>query len=243
MTNCYDTTAGKSDHSYLDDLTARYLVVPLNAALTDQSENPNTQLRTSANGRSLIEAFEGCDRPIASKPGFFTTYYDEVGVLTLGFGHTNLGNIAPHISQGDVWSQEDCDSGLNNDLARFEADVIRLFPNTALTQDQLDCLVSFDLNTGDLARSSIPAKIIAGNLTAAMATLLQYDHAGGQVLTGLMRRRRAEMLMFNGDVASALILAGAQAQSGARMAKASLPPKGETTSLKSVYDIDWYIRG
>ncbi len=229
-----------SEQRYLDALTERYLVPVLGAVLGDQSGNPNNHFVESANGRALIEAFEGCDRAIAGKPGFFTTYYDEVGVLTFGYGHTNLGNIAPHISQGDVWDQAQCDQALSNDLARFQLDVARLFPVRQLTQSQFDALVSFDFNTGDLARSSIPAKINAGQLNAAMATLLQYNHAGGQVLNGLTRRRRAEMLMFNGDVASALLLAGAHAASGTRMAKGSLGPLGETQVLKSVYDPDWY---
>jgi lysozyme len=107
-------------------------------------------------------------------------------------------------------------------MSRFNADVIRLFPHTKLTPYQFDALDSFDFNTGDLARSSIPAKITAGNLKGAMETLLLYDHAGGQVLAGLTRRRRAEMLMFNGDIQSALVLAGAHASIGRlSMAKAT----------------------
>lgn len=215
-----------SDHSYLDDISAHYLLIPLNAALDDQSNNPNTQLKTSTNGRALIEAFEGCARAI-DQSGNFTTYFDEVGVLTLGYGHTNLGNIAPHISQGDVWSQADCDAALSNDLARFETDVARLFTHTILTQDQFDALVSFDFNTGALARSSIPPKIIAGNIEAAMSTLLQYDHAGGQVLAGLTRRRTAERLLFLGDVRSALVLAGAYSDTRMPMSKATIA-LGET---------------
>ena len=221
-----------SEQVYLDALTAVYLVRPLNAVLdADQAANPNLQLRTSASGRALIEAFEGCDRPIRNQPGQFTTYYDEVGVLTIGYGHTNLGNVLPHIQQGDVWSQAQCDVALSNDLARFEADVARLFPHTQLNQNQFDCMVSFDFNTGDLARSSIPARIIAGQISAAMATLLQYCHAGGQVLTGLVRRRRAERLMFLGDVQTALVLAQASLAAGAPMAKATCAPGGETAPL------------
>jgi len=187
-------------------------------------QDVNAALKMSADGRALVEAFEGCDRPISSRPGYVVTYFDEVGVLTIGYGHTNLGHIAPHINQGDVWSQPQCDSALSNDMASFEIDVKRYFPNHALTQSQFDALVSFDFNTGALGRSSLPAKINSGRSAAAMATLLQYNHAGGQVLAGLTRRRRAEMLMFEGDVQSALILAGATHDTRMPMAKATIAP-------------------
>ena len=215
-----------SDQAYLDALTTSYLTAPPRYYATDQSNNPNAGMVIGADGLALVEAFEGCERSIGN--GRFTTYYDSVGVMTLGWGHTNLGNVPPHISQGDVWTQDQCDSALANDMARFEADVIRIFPAHKLLPYQFDALCSFDFNTGALARSSIPAKINAGNLQAAMATLLQYDHAGGQVLAGLTRRRRAELLMFQGDVQSALVLAGAHASIGRlSMAKATTGPQGE----------------
>ncbi len=112
-------------------------------------------------------------------------------------------------------------------MASFDIDVRRYFPHLKLTQYQFDALVSFDFNTGSLGRSSLPVKINAGRLDAAMATLLQYNHAGGQVLAGLTRRRRAEMLMFKGDVQSALILAGAHRDTRMAMSKATTALGGE----------------
>ena len=208
-----------SDRPYLDAITASYLTAPPRFYL-DQTGNVNAGMIINADGLSLVKAFEGCETAVGN--GTFTTYYDSVDILTLGWGHTNLGNILPHISQGDVWTQQQCDAALMNDMATFEADVISLFPHYILKPYQFATLCSFDFNTGDLATSSIPAKINAGDLSDAMDTLLLYDHAGGQVLAGLTRRRRAEMLMFNGDVQSALILAGAHASIGRlSMAKAT----------------------
>lgn len=211
---------------YLDDLKAKYLTSPLPLRAPGQPDL-NANLRTSADGRALNEAFEGCDRPIKVRPGSFTTYFDEVGVLTIGYGHTNLGNVGRHIKQGDVWSRQECDEGLSVDLGSFEIDVRRYFPNLALKQYQLDALVSFDFNTGALGRSSLPAKINAGHIDAAMATLLQYNHAGGQVLAGLTRRRRAERLMFLGMVDDALVLAGAHRDTRMAMSKATTATGGE----------------
>ncbi len=212
-----------SEQIYLDALTAGYLTAPPHYYATDQSNNPNVGMTIDADGLALVKAFEGCERAIGN--GNFTTYYDSVGVMTEGWGHTNLGNVPPHIAQGDVWTQAQCDSALVNDMARFNGDVIRLFPRYKLQPYQFAALVSFDFNTGALGRSSIPHKINAGNLPEAMDTLLLYNHAGGQVLAGLTRRRRAEMLMFDGDVESALVLAGAHASIGRRsMAKATTGP-------------------
>lgn len=166
-------------------------------------------MKISAEGRKLIELFEGCEAPLKNKPGYVTTYRDEVGVLTIGHGHTNLGNVPPHIKEGDIWSLAQCDQALANDMAKFESDVLRIMEGFALHQGQFDALVSFDFNTGALGRSSLPKKIKAGQVIAAMNTLEQYNHAGGRVLAGLTRRRKAERLLFLGKTDEALKLAGA----------------------------------
>lgn len=184
-------------------------------------------MKISQNGLSLIEAFEGCDKPVPGRPGYFHTYHDEVGVLTIGYGHTNLGNVPPHIKEGDVFSQAQCDEAFANDMARFESDVMHAMKGVTLTQSEFDALVSFDFNTGSLLKSSIDDKIRAGNKTAAMATLLQYNHAGGQVLNGLTRRRKAEKLLFEGHVNEALKVAGAHV---GVMPKAAPPPDGHPTA-------------
>lgn len=155
-------------------------------------------MKTSTEGRQLIEAFEGLR---------LQAYYDSVHVLTIGYGHTNLGNIPPHIIPGQIITEEEADKALSNDLDRFEARVAKIMAPVTLLQCQFDALVSFDFNTGDLLSSSIDDKIKAGNISGAMATLLLYNHAGGVVLSGLTRRRKAERLMFLGQVSEALALA------------------------------------
>lgn len=164
---------------------------------------------TSADGRSFIEAFEGCDQAIPDRPGYFTTYYDTVGVLTLGYGHTNLGNVSPAITAGDIWSQAQCDAALSNDLVATESYVSTIMSGFALQQYQFDALESFEFNTGDLGRSSIPSRLKSGDVEGAMAVLLEYNHAAGQVEAGLTRRRQAERLMYLGDITAAMELAQA----------------------------------
>jgi lysozyme len=176
-------------------------------------------MKTSPNGRALIEAFEGL---------YLKTYYDSVHVLTIGYGHTNLGNIPPHIAPGDTWTTEQADEALSNDLVDSDArvDTVASQYRIALNQAQHDALASFEFNTGHLAHSSIPSRLQQGDTQGAMNILLQYCHAGGNVLNGLVRRRRAERLMFLGQVDDALVLAGAhveivKATNNIHMAKAA----------------------
>ncbi len=156
-------------------------------------------MKTSDNGRAFIEAFEGL---------FLHDYDDGTGVITIGYGHTNLAGVPPKVFRGQVITKTMADVILAADLTAVEEDVYR-FIKVPMTQPQFDALVSFHFNTGALGKSSIDDKINAGNPAGAMNTLLQYDHAGGRQMAGLTRRRQAERLMFTGQVEQAMRLAGA----------------------------------
>lgn len=169
-------------------------------------------MKTSADGRAFIEAFEG---------KFLHTYDDGTGVLTIGYGHTSLAGPPP-VRRGDIITPEQCDAILAADLSAVEANVLRCI-KIALTQSQFDALVSFDFNTGSLKKGSIDDKINDGRNSDAMKVLLQYDHAGGKQMAGLTRRRKAEKLLFEGNVAAALSLAGAHKAKGEIMPQAPTP--------------------
>lgn len=190
-------------------------------------------MKTSQTGRSIIEAFEGCDKPVKGKPGFFTTYRDEVNVLTVCYGCTNLsGNHAP-IVEGAVYSKADCDALLSSDLDGFETRVARII-GQPLAQHEFDALVSFDFNTGGLDRSSIPAKIKDGRKVQVPETLARWNKAGGVVYRGLTRRRTAEGQEFIGQVASALSTAGVHRVSGDGMVQQvdrPTPPASEVAKV------------
>jgi lysozyme len=170
--------------------------------------------KTSAAGRQLIECFEGL---------FLKAYDDGEGVLTIGYGHTSSAGQPP-VARGMVITAVEADSVLSRDLAPCEARVTKLV-TAPVTQHEFDALVSFEFNTGDLARSSIPAKVNAGRRSAAMDTLLQYVHGSnsGKLYAGLVRRRKAERLMFEGDVDGALKLAGVHTGSADMMPRKGGP--------------------
>lgn len=171
-------------------------------------------MQTSSNGRAIIEQFEGCEEPVKGRPGFFVPYHDEVGVLTVCYGCTNLSGTHAPIVPGAVYSKVDCDALLSSDLAGFETRVGKIMAGVALTQCEFDALVSFDFNTGGLDRSSIPRKIRDGRRAEVAPTLSRWNKAGGRVYAGLVRRRTAEGQEFDGKLAMALATAGVHRSSG-----------------------------
>jgi lysozyme len=153
-------------------------------------------VKTSPIGRALIEEFEG----------LFLKSYDDAndhvvqpgqhvhGTLTIGYGHTDAAG-PPHVYIGMEITKDEADTILAADLASVEAQVNHLV-KVPINQNQFDALVSFDFNTGGLGRSSTLRDINAGHVEAAADALLMWDRAGGRVLPGLLRRRRAERALF-----------------------------------------------
>ena len=159
-------------------------------------------MKTSANGRAFIEAFEGLS---------LKAYWDATGdVWTIGYGHTSVAG-PPRVYRGMVITKDEADQILAADLASVEIEVSHFIKPT-LTQYQFDPLVSFQFNTGWLGKStcSLTKAINAGNLKLADEDFMLYDESGGRVMPGLIRRRHGEAVMFAGNVQEALQIAGAK---------------------------------
>jgi lysozyme len=140
-------------------------------------------MHISSRGLALIESFEG----FSSAP-----YWDSYGrVWTRGYGETEgIGPDSPHLSRAEATTNL---KRLVED--RYEWAIREL--GVEFSQDQWDALCSFVWNlgagifTGDL-RTALQAR----EWTRAAQLMLAYDHAGGQVLEGLARRRRQEVALF-----------------------------------------------
>ncbi|MFE0554779.1 lysozyme [Paenibacillus sp. NPDC058910] len=141
--------------------------------------------KISQAGLSLIKSFEGC-RLTAYKPVPTEKYW------TIGWGHHG-----PDVKQGMTITQAQADDMLVRDLAKFEAYVNdqAYVPVTAqLNQNQFDALVSFCYNCG----AGNLKKLCAGRTIDQIAqNITAYNKAGGKVLAGLVRRRAAELTLFN----------------------------------------------
>lgn len=135
--------------------------------------------------KDIISRFEGCK---------LTAYQDQVGVWTIGYGHT--GNVHP----GDVITQEQAEELLLADLESFEQSVRKLV-KVELTDNQLAALISFAFNLGGhtLQTSTLLKLLNQGDYNSAADQFLRWDHAGGVQVAGLTRRRQAERLLFLGQ--------------------------------------------
>ena len=137
----------------------------------------------SKNGLDLTEQFESCR---------LMPYQDSAGVWTDGYGNTH--NVVP----GFAITQAKADADL---LANVQdaVDCVNDSVRVLLTQEEFDALVDFTFNVGCSAfRNSTLLRLLnAGDFKAAASQLVLWDHAGGKVLAGLLRRREAEQAEFN----------------------------------------------
>lgn len=141
-------------------------------------------MRTSPKGISLIKSFEGLR---------LKSYQDSVGVWTIGYGATR--GIGP----GMTITNEQAERMLMNDIARFEPELDKL-AKVPLSQNQWDALMCFVYNLGaaNLGSSTLLKRLNAGDYAGAAEQFPRWNKAGGQVLTGLAKRRAAERQMFLG---------------------------------------------
>lgn len=139
-------------------------------------------MKTSENGIDLIKKFEGCK---------LTAYRDPVGVLTIGYGHTGAD-----VKEGQKITQKKADALLKEDLEKFETGVnLLILAKYRFTQNEFDALVSFayNLGLGNLKKLTGNGKRNKGQIADAIPL---YNKAGGKVLSGLVKRRKAEQELF-----------------------------------------------
>lgn len=196
-------------------------------------------MKISDNGLAIVMAFEGCHKAVPGKPGFYKAYLDPVGIPTIGWGHTNVH--PPKFNADTIWSQAQCDNALRSDLAGFEKHVLtQLKPSVKLAQHEFDALVSWAYNTGGPASATLWRKLNAGDRAGIPAELAKWNKAGGKVLAGLVRRRKAEGLLFAGDIVEALKVAGAKKPPSAPQPKpAVIPPPPDVEPVEPAPSSGW----
>lgn len=157
---------------------ARTLVQAPTEAVSDR--------HVSDHGRRCIENFEGLR---------LTAYQDQVGVWTIGYGHT------AGVRQGQVLTRDQADEFLVGDLAVAESAVCRLV-TVPLTANQFDALVSFTFNVGvgALTESTLLRELNTSEYQAAADQFDRWVHGernGVAVeLAALVTRRAEEHALF-----------------------------------------------
>ncbi|MEM7688040.1 MAG: lysozyme [Pseudomonadota bacterium] len=154
--------------------------------------------RIGAEGTALIKRFEGCAR--LRKDGMVEAYPDPgtgAEPWTIGWGATGAGlELGSRIGPGTVWTQEQCDARLADDLKRYARDVAQALGDAPATQSQFDAMVSFHYNTGAIGRATLTKRHVAGDYEGAAREFARWNKAGGRVLRGLVRRRSAEEALY-----------------------------------------------
>ena len=141
-------------------------------------------MKISAEGLSLIKKFEGCE---------LEAYQCSAGVWTIGYGHTK------DIEEGMTITKEQAEEMLVDELHEYES-YVNEYVTVELEQNQFDALVSWVYNLGPTnLKSSTMLKVLnSGDFDGVPAQIKRWNKAGGNVLEGLVRRREAEALLFQG---------------------------------------------
>lgn len=187
--------------------------------------------RTTRDGLNLIKSLEG-EKLVA--------YLCPAGVWTIGVGHTSAAGL-PRVVPGMKITPQESDSIFRLDIDRFEDQVESLLAKSRIevAPYEFDALVSFAFNVGMGAfrTSSVFKRLARGDRPGAAAAFLQWNKARDPktkqlvVLPGLVRRRQAEKLLFEGEVTRALEKAMYAAGSPMpRKVARPVPPKTMATS-------------
>jgi len=136
------------------------------------------ELATGEEGLGIIRRFEGCH---------LTAYKCPAGVWTIGYGHTG------GVKEGQKISQIQAEKLLAEDVKKYEKKVYKYFERYKWTQNEFDALVSFAFNVGSIDQLSAYGNRPKGEIGQYIPL---YNKAGGSVLAGLTKRRKAEQELF-----------------------------------------------
>ena len=136
--------------------------------------------KINKSGLNLIKKYEGCR---------LTSYICPAGVLTIGYGHTGK-DVKPN----QTITKKKAINLLKKDLARFERHVQSYNYIYEWTDNEFSALVSFAYNIGNIDQLTAYGKRTRSQIRS---TMLKYVKANGKTLAGLVKRRKAELKLFN----------------------------------------------
>lgn len=136
--------------------------------------------KINKSGLNLIKKYEGCK---------LTSYICPAGILTIGYGHTGK-DVKPN----QTITKKKAISLLKKDLVRFERHVQTYNYIYEWTDNEFSALVSFAFNIGNIDQLTAYGTRTRSQIRSAM---LKYVKANGKTLQGLVKRRKAELKLFN----------------------------------------------
>ena len=143
-----------------------------------------TKMKISQEGLALIKKFEGCE---------LEAYQCPAGVWTIGFGSIK------GVKEGDKINKDEANHLLEEEMIEYEGYINNLV-KVPLKQYQFDALCAwvFNLGSGNLQESSLLRVLNDGKYDEVPQQIKRWNKANGEVLEGLIRRREAEALLFQG---------------------------------------------
>jgi GH24 family phage-related lysozyme (muramidase) len=153
-------------------------------------------MKPSSKCYDLIKKWEGCYNK--RNDGLIQAYLCPANVATIGWGSTHNYAENRAVALGDVIDQATADKWLEIEVNEKAAGVLSALGNVKANQNQFDALVSFAYNVGigAFSSSTMLKKIKSGNMVGAADEFLRWVNAGGEVLEGLVNRRKDERALF-----------------------------------------------
>jgi len=142
------------------------------------------KMNISKEGLALIKKFEGCE---------LEAYRCPAGVWTIGFG------TIKDVKEGDRITKDEANHLLEEEMIEYESYIDDMV-DVELNQSQYDALCAWVYNLGpsNLGSSTLLKVLNEGKYEEVPQQIKRWNKANGEVLTGLIRRREAEALLFQG---------------------------------------------
>lgn len=147
------------------------------------AKRTKTKKTISTKGLDLVKHFEGW---------YPNAYKCPADVWTIGYGHTKTAKPGMFITEEE--GLELLKSDMNESEKAVNSSV-----TVPLFQHEFDALVAFTFNVGGgaLKGSTLLSLLNQGNYDAVPTQLNRWTKGGGRTLPGLVRRRRAEGVLFS----------------------------------------------
>ena len=151
-------------------------------------------MNISQEGLSLIKKFEGCP---TDNDGNAVSYRCAANKATIGYG--SLKYKGKPVEDGMKITMQEAEDLLLHEMNEYEG-YINDMVKVELNQNQFDALVSwvFNLGPSNLSSSTLLTRINNKDWKDVPNQIKRWNKAGGQVRQGLVRRREAEALLFQG---------------------------------------------
>ena len=152
-------------------------------------------MKISKEGIDLIKFFEGCPTDDSGNP---VSYRCAANKATIGFGSLKLIDGSP-VEDGMTITKQDAEDLLAHELHEYEG-YINDMVEADLKQNEFDALVSwvFNLGPSNLGASTLLKVINNKDWADVPNQIKRWNKVNGVPNQGLMKRRLAEALLFEG---------------------------------------------